>query len=121
MRRRSLFAGLAGLLAAPKVAAAVPVKEPLPWPWISGDTVEFAAGGLIRDDAWALGIMGNDAPETILPLERVDGALHAVQRVTMKVDVEGLDGIRAAADAIAGLRQPEPIGIAWSGYTSEAP
>lgn len=121
MRRRSLFAGLAGLLAAPKVAAAVPAADvPVFSEWVVGEAVDITRGGFISGSDWAGGAWLNDAPETIIPLERVDGTLHAAQRLTMRVEVEGLDGIRAAADALAELRQPEPIGVAWAGYTNEA-
>ena len=55
MQRRSLFAGLAGMLAAPKVAAGVPAAVPADFvptfsEWVVGEAAEFPT--LIAGAQW---------------------------------------------------------------------
>lgn len=125
MRRRSLFAGLAGLLAAPKVAAAAPtvgssaagvVHRQVFTEWVVGEAAEFdfVAGG-VAGPGGAVTLFGNDCPEAILPLSR-DAAGRL--RVRREADAAG-----PAADAVQPLPQPAhgPIGVTWAGFQDPDP
>lgn len=100
MRRRGLFAGLAGLLAAPKVAAAVPVVvgvdggggAGLTWCVPIGADFDFVAGETVK-------LHWHDSVEAILPLSR-DAAGRL--RVWREADAAG-----PAVDAVQPLPQPD--------------
>lgn len=125
MRRRSLFAGLAGPLAAPKVAAAAASGgHPAHWLEIVGDTVEFdfVAGGVI-----APGETITLTPQWIAAYERAlpDGveAIHTLPRhgaSRLPVWRERDDTGRLAEVAHRfPLPAQSPIAVTWSGYTDE--
>ncbi len=107
MRRRSLFAGLAGLLAAPKVAAAMPAGK------VFGHPVEFPLmfGGVVHDDLITFGYDSGWLDAGLLPFSVPPAEV---------VNVFG--PARCAVVEIEGTplpSSPGPIGIIWSGYTDD--
>jgi hypothetical protein len=127
MRRRSLFAGLAGLLAAQKGAAAVAAApavdaHAIQWPLhdlvadlrkpIAYGRVRCVAAHELSSRAQFL-VHADDGPEAILPLSRgADGALG------IPAPAAGGPGSGSVAQCAA---PPGPIGIAWSGYADPDP
>ena len=120
MRRRSLFAGLAGLLAAPKVAAGITIDVPagliqvhdLTKPIMYGRVRGIAAHDLSHRAQFAFTLYGDDAPEVIVPLTRgAAGAPH------FSPPAAGGPTRSSVAQPIAA--PPAPIAITWSGYADE--
>lgn len=136
MRRRSLFAGLAGLLAAPKVAAAVPVA-----PLSRGSGGPGLAIGTwtgIRPGQTIRLVTGHDADRfrQLVAKHQLNSAIRLGEWEPPRVVAYGHDteiplaaraSAEVAGDRIAEAAQPLPqpahgtIGVAWAGYTSEAP
>lgn len=138
MRRRSLFAGLAGLLAAPKVAAAVPAGQALGHPaeflLTVGEPIDITRGGFIGEDEWARSY------RLLVEKQRLNAASRNWKVTPPTVRLYGRDtdvdlSMRAIAPGDGGYAElpaapaepaepaapvsapSAPIGISWSGYT----
>ena len=133
MRRRSLFAGLAGLLAAPKVVAAMPASGGYPTHWIElvGETCEFdlVSGSVVSpgetvklNTSWHAAQRMHDKVEWKLPNGVVAHDVHIVGSggqssggiVEMAPGQEMVIEVAAPTPGAAG-----PIAVTWSGYADE--